>query len=147
MLCGWLHERGSHLWWTSSAYCRGRGPGTHPRAVSHYKLEKLDIYIFYLQRPGLSVTWMCMNSLSYKNLPLIVTRLRLDVNNTNDCKTRSFRFKNTNDGNCIHCNVTQSVHHIILDCYHSELEQIRKTFLRNIVTMYHTLKICLSGEN
>ncbi len=45
-----------------------------------------------------------------------VTELRVDSNNTKDCKFRSFRFKSFETDHCEECDVKQDVKHILLYC-------------------------------
>ena len=58
-----------------------------------------------------------------------ITKLRVDVNSTLDCKFRSFRFKNIPDMNCPHCNTKQNVEHVLIDCKHPEVVINRNVFM------------------
>ncbi len=49
------------------------------------------------------------------------TELRLDTNNTLDSKMRSSRYKNTQSGEYPHCNITQNIEHIFLNCRHPDM--------------------------
>ncbi len=51
--------------------------------------------------------------------PLIrsyITKLRIDANNTLDCKKRSFRFRTVVNDSCDRCNVCDNVQHRLLHC-------------------------------
>ncbi len=52
-------------------------------------------------------------------LEVFFTKLRL----------RSFRYKSTQSGECPHCNITQNVEHILLNCWHPDMVNNRKMFV------------------
>ncbi len=61
-----------------------------------------------------------------------ITKLRVDSNNTNDCKFRSFRFKSFETDLCEECEVKQDVQHILLYYYNiGILQESRRIFTNN----------------
>ena len=89
-----------------------------------------------------------LNTVKSSELRCFMSKLRMDVNNTNDCRTRSFRYKNKIDKKCPHCNVPQSVH-VLLDCNKTNFEQERQKFTEkyneyvpNYVNMSVDKKLC-----
>ncbi len=66
-------------------------------------------------------------------LEVFFTKLRVDTNNTWDSKMRSFRHKNTQSGKCPHCNITQNVEHILLNCRHPDMVDNRKMFVEKYI--------------
>ncbi len=46
----------------------------------------------------------------------IFSTFRIDINNTMDCKNRSFRYKNVTSSLCPKCNETQDVYHVMFAC-------------------------------
>ena len=59
----------------------------------------------------------------------LITKLRLDSNNTADCKFRSFRFKSAISNMCKECKCCDDVKHCLLECNKEELREARKLFL------------------
>ncbi len=43
----------------------------------------------------------------------IFTKFRIDINNTMECKNRSFRYKNVTSSLCPKCNETQDIYHVM----------------------------------
>ena len=64
-----------------------------------------------------------VNNLEIRNH---ITRLRIDCNNSNDCKARNVRFKDAESTICSRCNVKEDVRHLILHCNKPETERVRK---------------------
>ena len=56
------------------------------------------------------------------------TKLRVDMNNTLDCKNRSFRYRNVTENNCSKCGVIQNVEHVLLHCKSTEMIKNRSIF-------------------
>ncbi len=68
----------------------------------------------------------------------IFTRLRIDCNNSNDCKFRSYRFKHQDTDKCTFCpNKVDSVAHVILHCQHPDVMKVRNSFY-NTYSIYHS---------
>ncbi len=65
-----------------------------------------------------------------------VTKLRVNSNNTNDCKFRSFRFKSFETDLCEECEVKHDVKHVLLYCNRGILEESRRIFTNNNYTQY-----------
>ncbi len=57
-----------------------------------------------------------------------VTKLRLDMNCTWDCKNRSFQYKHVQSDKCPYCNEVQSLDHFLFHCKHPGLVKNRITF-------------------
>jgi len=58
----------------------------------------------------------------------VFTKFRLDINNTQDCKNRSFRYKHIASNLCINCNEAQDVYHILFKCKINVIDKNRKIF-------------------
>ncbi len=69
------------------------------------------------------------NFKSYSNF--LLTKLRIDSNNTKDCKFRSFKFKSFETDPCEECEVKQDVKHILLYCNRGILQESRRIFTNN----------------
>ena len=70
-----------------------------------------------------------LKSVKSSEIKCYISRLRLDVNATKDCKNRSFRHKHINDNNCGTCHVTHSVAHVLFECKQKNIEDVRKVFM------------------
>ncbi len=69
-----------------------------------------------------------LNQIKSPNVRVIITRARIDANNTYDCKYRSFRFRSTISNKCTHCDIKDDINHRILYCQANNLNKMRQTF-------------------
>ncbi len=78
-----------------------------------------------------------LDKIESPSMRTIFTRLRIDSNNLNDCKFRSYRFKNQDTDKCTFCpGEIDSVEHLILHCRHPEILKARNMFYDTYST-YH----------
>ncbi len=82
---------------------------------------------------------MCeyLNKVESPQVRTIFTRLRIDCNNLNDCRFRSYRFKNRTTNMCTFCpGEIDSVTHLLLQCRHPNIVNERNIFYRKY-SNYH----------
>ncbi len=92
-----------------------------------------------------------LNKIESPRVRNIFTRLRIDCNNLNDCRFRSYRFKNQSTNVCTFCpGEIDNVTHLLLHCRHPNIVNERNTFYRkyseyfdNFVTLSDDEKLCL----
>ncbi len=84
------------------------------------KLCKPDQYLFneYL------------NNVKNPTVRSSITKLRIDANNTLDCKKRSFRYRSVVNDLCDRCNVSDTVQHRLLHC--AKTSTVRNNFNREV---------------
>jgi hypothetical protein len=69
-----------------------------------------------------------LNIVKSPEIRSIVSKYRLDVNNTCECKFRSFRFKNVINETCNYCNEKEDVLHNLFMCNKPNILSIRSQF-------------------
>jgi hypothetical protein len=60
-----------------------------------------------------------------------ITKLRIDCNNTLDCKFRSFRYRSTVSDICTECGECDTVSHMLLRCNKRDISKARKLFFES----------------
>jgi hypothetical protein len=68
------------------------------------------------------------NKIKSPGIRSIFTKFRININNTMDCKNRSFRYKNITNNLCTQCNEIQNVHHVMFKCKVETLYKNRQLF-------------------
>ncbi len=95
--------------------------------LNHIYLQKHHNYVFReVNNAKCFISRIChsdhyqkqqyLSKIRSRTLRATVTKLRVNSNNTKDCKFRSFRFKSFETDLCEECEVKQNVKHILLYC-------------------------------
>jgi hypothetical protein len=112
------------------------------RRLNDMYLQKYHEYVFSAENSKKC----CINKMCYEDqyrakryldnvktpyIRAVVTKLRIDANNTNDCKFRGFRYRSTISDECDECKVCENVEHVLFDCKKEILCKARSSFILN----------------
>ncbi len=131
-----------NIWHNSSKYSLARVKKTVRSRLNDIYTQNYFQYVHQKENTEkCHITKLCLsgeykrknylNQVNSPNVRAIITRARIDANNTNDCKYRSFRFRSTISDKCPHCEIKDDIKHRILYCQANNLNRMRQTFNTN----------------
>ena len=137
-----------NIWHDPSKWTNQTIKGCIKQRLNDMYLQKYHQYMYDINndykckvsRMCYSQKYECKNYLQLVSSSVIrssITKLRIDANNTQDCKYRSFRYRSTITNECPECHVIETVQHRILYCKQPEILLARNSFL-NTYTKYVT---------
>ncbi len=135
--CSW------YIWYVMGTHVHGTSNVLLNKAYEDDQfIQKYDNYIRSNMSGKSKIINMCISNSSntYKcksylknvtspEIRNIIVKFRIDCNNTNECKSRSFKKKNSNvNPECHICQKKQDVEHILLHCADTKFVNLRKSF-------------------